>query len=38
MEISSTFIREAIRSGKNISYFLPRGVWEYIEKMGFYKD
>lgn len=38
MEISSTFIREAIRTGKNISYFLPHGVWEYIEKMGFYRD
>lgn len=38
MDISSTFIREAIRTGKNIRHFLPPGVWEYIDKMGFYKD
>jgi len=37
MEISSTFIREAIRQGKNIRYFLPPRVYEYIEEMNFYK-
>ena len=37
MEISSTFIRNAIKQGKDIRHFLPPGVFEYIEKMNFYK-
>ena len=36
IEISSTFIRESVKSGKNICHFLPPGVWDYIQKMGFY--
>jgi nicotinate-nucleotide adenylyltransferase len=37
MEISSTYIREAIKEGKNIRHFLPLKVWSYIDKMGFYR-
>ncbi len=37
MEISSSFIREAIKNGKDIRHFLPPGVWEFIDKKGFYK-
>lgn len=37
VEISSSFIRSAIREGKNMQYFLPAKVWDYIEKMGFYR-
>jgi nicotinate-nucleotide adenylyltransferase len=37
MDISSTFIRSAIKEGKNVSYFLPAKVWEYIDEMGFYR-
>jgi nicotinate-nucleotide adenylyltransferase len=37
MEISSTFIREAIANGKNVRYFLPEKVWEFISEMNFYK-
>ncbi len=37
MEISSTFIRQAIKEGKNISHFLPPRVYEYIDEMNFYK-
>jgi len=38
MEISSIFLREDIRSGKNIRNFLPPKVYDYIEEMHFYKD
>jgi nicotinate-nucleotide adenylyltransferase len=37
MDISSSFIRDAIRSGKDIRHFLPPNIWEYIDKKGFYK-
>ncbi len=37
MEISSTFIRKAIKDQKNIKPLLPQHVWEYIDEMNFYK-
>ena len=37
MEVSSTFIRQAIKEGKNISHFLPPKVSNYIDEMNFYK-
>lgn len=37
MELSSSFIREAIKEGKDISAMLPKAVWEYIDLMNFYK-
>ena len=37
MELSSTFIRNAIKSGKNIQPMLPQHVWEYLDEMNFYK-
>lgn len=37
MEISGTFIREAVKSGKDIRHFLPPGVWKYIIDMHFYE-
>lgn len=37
MEISSTFIRDAIRDKKDIRHFLPPGVSQYITEMNFYK-
>lgn len=37
MEISSTFIRNSIKDGKNIRPLLPYSVWEYIDEMNFYK-
>lgn len=38
IEISSTFIRQAIKKGKDVRPMLPEKVWEYIDRMGFYKD
>lgn len=37
IEISSTFIREAIKEGKDVRPLLPPTVWNYIEKMHFYR-
>ena len=37
MEISSNFIRTSIKEGKNIRYFLPPKVYEYIRDMHFYE-
>jgi nicotinate-nucleotide adenylyltransferase len=37
MEISSSFIREGIKSGKNMSYWMPKNIYEYIIEMHFYE-
>lgn len=37
MEISSTFIRQAVKEGKNVATMLPEKVWEYMDRMNFYK-
>ena len=37
MELSSTFIRQSIKSGKNIRPMLPNAVWDYLDEMNFYK-
>lgn len=37
MEISSTAIRLAIKEKKDIRYFMPEEVWEYIREMHFYE-
>lgn len=37
MEISSTFIRQAIKDGKDVRPLLPDSVWRYIDQMHFYR-
>ena len=37
MEISSSFIRKAIKEGKDVSYLIPEKAWVYIDEMNFYK-
>lgn len=37
VELSSTFIRKAIKANKNIKPILPEHVWEYLDEMNFYK-
>lgn len=37
MELSSTFIRKAIKEDKNIRPMLPQNVWEYLDEMNFYR-
>lgn len=37
MEFSSTFIRNAVKKGKNIRYFVPDSVLAFIESKGLYR-
>nr|WP_299171456.1 nicotinate (nicotinamide) nucleotide adenylyltransferase [uncultured Allomuricauda sp.] len=37
MEISSTFIRNKHKEGKNIRPLLPDAVWKYMDEMNFYR-
>lgn len=37
MEISSSFIRQAIQDGRDIRYFVPDKVYDYIREMHFYE-
>ncbi|PWH84077.1 nicotinic acid mononucleotide adenylyltransferase [Algibacter marinivivus] len=37
MQLSSTFIRKAIKDGKLVEPMLPKNVWEYLDEMNFYK-
>nr|WP_321358417.1 nicotinate (nicotinamide) nucleotide adenylyltransferase [uncultured Draconibacterium sp.] len=37
MEISSSFIRKALKEGKDVRHFLPLKNWEYLEEMNFYR-
>lgn len=36
LELSSTFIRNSIKEGKNVRPLLPGNVWEYVEHNLFY--
>ncbi len=37
MQISSTFIRNNHKNGKNIKPLLPDAVWRYLDEMNFYR-
>jgi nicotinate-nucleotide adenylyltransferase len=37
IQLSSSFIRNSIREGKNIKYFLPEEVFRFIDTMNLYK-
>ncbi len=37
MEISATFIRNAVKEKKNIQYFMPERAWKYLKEMHFYE-
>ncbi|MEA1887181.1 MAG: nicotinate (nicotinamide) nucleotide adenylyltransferase [Bacteroidota bacterium] len=37
IDISGTFIRSAIKEGKDIRHFLPPGTWQYVKDMHFYE-
>jgi len=38
IEISATFIRNAIKNHKNVKSLLPCNVWTYLDEMNFYKE
>lgn len=38
LDISATFIREHIRQGHSMQYFLPDKVWDYIRDYNLYKS
>lgn len=37
MEISSTAIRQALKEKKDVRYFVPESVWQYMKEMHFYE-
>lgn len=37
MDISSSFIREALRAGKDIRFFVPEGAWKILSDMNHYQ-
>lgn len=37
MEISASFIRNAIKNKMDVRYMMPEAVWNYIKEMNFYK-
>lgn len=37
MDISATFLRQAIKDKKDIGYFIPAGAYEYLKEMHFYE-
>ncbi len=37
MEISSSFIRQSIKEGKDIRFMMPSAVADYVDEMHFYK-
>jgi nicotinate-nucleotide adenylyltransferase len=37
MELSSTFVRKAVRDKKNVSFFIPDAVAEFIDSKGLYR-
>src|SRR5690606_41989677 len=36
MELSATFVREAVKAGKSIQFYVPDKVIEFIDKKGLY--
>jgi nicotinate-nucleotide adenylyltransferase len=37
LDISATFIRQCIKAGYSMQYFMPEKVWNYIEEMRFFR-
>lgn len=37
VEVSASFVREAIKNNKDVHWFLPKNAWQYLDEMGFYR-
>jgi nicotinate-nucleotide adenylyltransferase len=37
MEISSSFIRQAVKEKRDVRYFMPESAWKYMREMHFYE-
>lgn len=37
MDISSTFIRESVRQGKDVRFFMPEPAWKLLHEMNYYR-
>ena len=37
MDVSSSFIRQALKNGKDIRFFVPNGAWEILSEMKHYQ-
>lgn len=38
LDISATYIRECLKSGKSVRYLVPEAVWEYLESGNMYRS
>lgn len=38
LDISATYIRECLRTGKSVRYLVPDAVWEYLESGSLYRE
>lgn len=38
IEISASFIRNAIKEKKDMRYYFPQATWEYLDAMNFYRE
>lgn len=37
MDVSSTFIREAVKNGKDVRFFMPAPAWQLLAEMNYYR-
>ncbi|MFA6128478.1 MAG: nicotinate (nicotinamide) nucleotide adenylyltransferase [Bacteroidales bacterium] len=37
MDISSSYIRQSIKEGKDVRFYMPDHTWQYLEEMHFYQ-
>ena len=37
ISISSSFIRQSVKDGRDMRYFLPEKVWQYVQEMNYYR-
>ena len=38
LDISATYIRDCLKSGKSVRYLVPEAVWEYLESGNMYRE